>query len=199
VKKGRGIHGARIAAIVTGAILTMGGIAGAQTTAPAVAPLTVGEWSVTPLVGTAFSGDVDSPTVVFGAAAGYNWSPRVSLEGEFNLLPSSENSGFVEVDTRVWNLTGNILYHFSGRDWVPYGAFGLGFGHGSADVKSTTVNSLINTSSTEFVVNFGGGVERAIRDGIRFRGDLRYFFGGDLVADYWRLGLGVSFDVGRGR
>jgi opacity protein-like surface antigen len=155
------------------------------------------EWSVTPLIGTAFSGDVDSPTVVFGVGAGYRWTPRVSLEAEFNVLPSSEASGVVEVDTKIWNLTGNILYHFTQRPWTPYGAFGLGIGHGSADVKTNDpLFRLADTSSTELIVNFGGGVERAIRDGIRFRGDLRYFVGGDLVADYWRLSAGVSFDVG---
>jgi len=149
------------------------------------------------MIGTAFSGDVDSPTVVLGVAGGYRWTPRVTLEGEFNLLPSSEASGLLEVDTTIWNLTGNLLYHFAQRPWRPYGAFGIGLGHGSADLNSSNpaLANLANTSSTEFVVNFGGGVERSIRDGIRFRGDLRYFFGGDLVADYWRLGLGVSFDV----
>jgi len=45
------------------------------------------------------------------------------------------------------------------------------------------------------VVNFGGGVERRINDRIGFRGDLRYFFGGDLVPDYWRLGAGLTFAV----
>jgi opacity protein-like surface antigen len=183
------------------ALLATAHSAAAQTrsTTPAPDP-DPGQWSVTPMIGTAFSGDVDSPTVVLGVAGGYRWSPRVTLEGEFNLLPSSEANGLVEVDTRIWNLTGNILYHFAERPWRPYGAFGLGLGHGSADVNSNDpVLRLASTSSTEFVVNFGGGVERNIRDGIRFRGDLRYFFGGDLVADYWRLGLGVSFDVLRGR
>jgi len=116
------------------------------------------------------------------------------------VLPSSESSGLVELNTNMWNLTGNLLYHFSERPFVPYGAIGLGFGHGSADVNvnDPLLNS-VSSSSTEFVFNFGGGVERAIHDRIRFRGDLRYFFGGDLVADYWRLGLGLSFDVGHPR
>ena len=46
-------------------------------------------------------------------------------------------------------------------------------------------------------MNQGGGVERAIRENLRFRGDMRYFFGGDLVPDYWRLSAGLQFGLGR--
>jgi opacity protein-like surface antigen len=187
------------AAIIVAALLALPQSARAQARPPATTPaLEAGQWTVTPVIGTAFSGDVDSPTFLFGVAGGYNWSPRISLEAEFNMLPSSEQSGLLEIDTRVWNLTGNVLYHFSEdrRAWVPYGAVGLGYGHGSADinVNDPLLNS-VSSSSNAFVFSFGGGVERGLTDGIRFRGDLRYFFGGDLVADYWRLGLGVSFDV----
>ena len=47
------------------------------------------------------------------------------------------------------------------------------------------------------MVNFGGGVEKPIRDNIHFRGDLRYFFGGDLVPDYWRFSVGLRFVIGK--
>jgi hypothetical protein len=40
------------------------------------------------------------------------------------------------------------------------------------------------------------GFERAITEKIHFRGDLRYFFGGDLVPDYWRLRAGLRFGLG---
>jgi len=197
----RGASRAFAAAAIAVALFGLPQSARAQVRPPATTPpLETGRFTVTPLVGTAFSGDVDSPTILFGVAGGYNWSPRVSLEAEFNLLPSSEQSGVLELDTRIWNLTGNLLYRFSEnrRAWVPFGAVGLGLGHGSADinVNDPLLNS-ISSSSNAFVFNFGGGVERALTDTIRFRGDLRYFFGGDLVADYWRLGLGVSFDVPR--
>jgi opacity protein-like surface antigen len=150
---------------------------------------------VTPFVGIGFSGDLDSATGALGAAAGYVWSDRLTVEGEFNVLPSSEANGVVEVSTHVWSLTGNALYHFSGRKFVPYGVVGIGFGHGSTDLDGLGLTG-VDTSSTEFVLNFGGGVERRLTDRLGFRGDLRYFFGGDLVPDYWRLGAGITIDLG---
>jgi opacity protein-like surface antigen len=185
-------------ALIAAALFAIPHSASAQGTAPAAGQLQPGQWTVTPVIGTAFSGDVDSPTVVLGVAGGYNWTPKISFEGEFNVLPSSEQSGVIELDTRVWNLTGNMLYRFSGANFIPYGAIGIGVGHGSASLNNTTdplLNSVSN-SSNALVVNFGGGVERSITDAIKVRGDLRYFFGGDLVADYWRFGIGVSFNVG---
>jgi opacity protein-like surface antigen len=111
-------------------------------------------------------------------------------------LPSSENGGLVEVDSQAWSLTGNLLYHFAPRPFRPYGAIGIGFGHSSAETPSGTFVNGVSVSSNEFVVDFGGGIERSIRENILFRGDLRYFFGGDLVPDYWRLSAGLTFAVG---
>jgi opacity protein-like surface antigen len=130
---------------------------------------------------------------VVGVAGGYNWNSRVSIEGEFTLLPSSENSGLVEVDSTVWTLTGNLLYHFTRRAFTPYGVVGVGFGHAGVDVDSPFLPLNFDTSSNEFVVNLGGGIERQFSDRLRFRGDLRYFFAGDLVPDYWRVSAGVTF------
>ena len=157
-----------------------------------------GHWTVTPFVGVGFSGDLDSGTGAVGVAGGYIWNARVGLEGEFNFLPSSETNGIVELDSDSWTLTGNILYHFAGRSWVPYGVFGLGLGHGSVDVKSNDpLLADLDTSSDEFVVNFGRGIERRIHRRFAFRGDLRYFFGGDFVPDYWRASTGLTFDLGQ--
>lgn len=192
-----------VAPIVIACCLCLVNAAAAQTTSsprPAPAPSTTtidpGHWTVTPFIGFGFSGDVDSATGAFGAAAGYVWNGRLSFEGEFNALPSSESNGLAEVDTSAWSVTGNALYHFSGRRVSPYGVIGIGLGHGSADVDDSAVPSAA-TSSTEFVVNFGGGVERKLANRFGVRGDLRYFFGGDLVPDYWRLSGGLMVDLGR--
>ncbi len=163
-----------------------------------------GQYTVTPFVGYAFSGDLDGGTGAVGVAAGYIWSNRISFEGEFNWLPSSENSGIVEVDSNVWHLTGNMLYRFSGREnWVPYAAVGLGVGHAGVDVDvnedgfDDPLLDTFDSSSNALTVNFGGGVERTISERMAFRGDLRYFFGSDLVPDFWRLSAGLSFGFSR--
>jgi len=183
-------------AIIAAFALAIGHPAAAQQPA---GTSTTGQWSVTPFAAVGFSGDLDSATKAFGADADYAWTDRVSLEAELNVLPTSEASGVFEFDTHVWTLTGNILYHFAERPFVPYGVFGIGYGHAGADLSSARELQLGNiaTSSNNFIVNFGAGVERALTDAVRLRGDLRYFFGGDLVPDYWRLGAGVSFDVWR--
>ena len=156
-----------------------------------------GNWTVTPFVGLGFSGNLDGGTGALGAAAGYVWNERVSLEGELSVLPSSEANGLIEVGTHSWTLTANALYHFSGRTWVPYGVFGIGLGHGGADLSDTGIagTSTLNASSTGLVANLGGGVERRITNRMGFRGDLRYQFGGDFVPNYWRLGAGLTFGL----
>ncbi len=158
--------------------------------------ITPGHWTVTPFVGFGFSGDLDSGTGLFGVAGGYVFNPRWSFEGEFTMLPSPENSGLVEVDTTVFTFAANALYHFSGRDWVPYAVGGIGFGHANADVSDDNPlidDDLFDETSNEFIANFGAGVERLIGNNVGFRGDVRYFFGGDLVPDYWRVSAGITF------
>jgi opacity protein-like surface antigen len=165
---------------------------------PATTQAPLGSWSVTPFAGFGFSGDLDSATGALGVAGGRDWNSKVSLEGEFNLLPSSENGGLVEVSSNAWSLTGNLLYHFAPRTFRPYAVVGMGFGHATVDADEAGQDSnAFDETSSEFVVNLGGGVERAIRENLRFRGDMRYFFGGDLVPDYWRLSAGLQFGLGR--
>jgi opacity protein-like surface antigen len=167
---------------------------GAATAQSTDGPLVPGEITVTPFIGFGFSGDLDSATGALGVAGGYNYNSRISIEGEFNLLPSPENNGAVEVDSTVWSLTGNMLYHFAKKNqFTPYAVVGIGFGHASVDVDGTILQGILDASSTQFVANIGGGVERQFSDRLRFRGDLRYLFGGDTVPDYWRLSAGVSF------
>lgn len=174
------------------------GIAAAQAPGQTTTTISPGHWTATPFVGVAFSGDLDSGTGALGVAGGYVWDPRVSFEAEVSFLPSGENGGVVEVDSNVWNLTGNVLYHFAGRNWVPYGVAGIGVGHSSVDIDSTDpIFDDLETSSTAFIANIGGGVERAFGSNTAFRGDFRYMFGGDLVPDYWRLSAGVTFGFTR--
>lgn len=116
------VAGLALAAVLA---ITSPALAQSPQTAPAPAPAgEPGQWTVTPFVGFAFSGDLDGGTGALGVAGGYIWSDRIAFEGE------------------------------------------------------------------------GGGVERTLTDSVAFRGDLRYFFGADLVPDFWRLSAGLSFGFG---
>jgi opacity protein-like surface antigen len=180
-----------IASLIAVSSLLASGVASAQSSTDG--PIVPGEWTVTPFIGFGFSGDLDSATGALGVAGGYNYNSKVSIEGEFNLLPSPENNGVIEVSSTVWSLTGNLLYHFDKKNnFTPYAVVGVGFGHASVDVSGTILPVGFEASSTQFVANIGGGVERQFSDRLKFRGDLRYLFGGDTVPDYWRLSAGVT-------
>jgi opacity protein-like surface antigen len=153
-----------------------------------------GTWTITPSIGVGFSGDLDSGTAVYGVAAGYTYTPRLSFEGNFSYL-QPEVSGPREYDAKSWALFADALYHFAGRRYVPYVAAGLGLGYASVDSDEVVGGGSFDDSSTRLVFNFGGGVERQIREKIALRGDLRYLFGGNLVPDYWRASVGVSFQL----
>ena len=183
------------------AALMLSGPAYAQAQTPAVGagPLTAEQWTVTPWATLAFGGDLEDGGAGFGAALGYNWNSRLALEADFSLLPSIEQGVLLNVDSTVWNLTANLVYHFAEQNWVPYVAGGLGVGRGSTDLDAADpiLDALdLDESSTEMVFDFGGGVKRRLNDRTSFRGDLRYFTGDELVSDFMRLYVGVTFDVG---
>lgn len=72
------------------------------------------------------------------------WNDKVSPEGKFSMLPSSENSDLVEVDSRVWSLTTNLLYHVASRSsFVPEGMAGIGFGHRSVDIDDPVLGNVM--------------------------------------------------------
>ncbi len=157
-----------------------------------------GHWTVVPsfIIGT--GGDLDSTGGGFGVSAGYAWDPHLAWEGSLNVLPSVDQGALLTVNSSVWTLTGNLLYYFAGdRPFSPYVAGGLGVGHGSADIPANLAGLGLNDSSTNFIVDLGGGLSKTVTDRISVRADLRYFIGSDLVPDHWRIGLGVGFDVGR--
>jgi opacity protein-like surface antigen len=175
--------------------------ANAQTaTTTAAEPIEPGIWTLTPSAAMAFGGDLEDGGLGLGLAAGYNFTPRVAFEAAFNIHPSVEQGLLLNVDTTVWNLTGNVLYHFAERPWMPYGAIGFGIGRADTDLDEADpalVALGLDESSTELIMNFGGGVKRRFNERASFRGDIRYFTGDDLVADFFRIYAGVSFDLNR--
>jgi opacity protein-like surface antigen len=157
-----------------------------------------GRWTVTPSIIIGTGGDLDSTGAGFELAAGYAWGPHFAWEGMFNVLPSVDQGALLTVNSNIWNVTGNVLYYFTGdRPFSPYLAGGIGFGHGSATIPSSLQAQGLSDSSTNFIVDLGGGLSKTLTDRLSVRGDLRYFIGSDLVPDYWRLGFGVGLDIGR--
>jgi opacity protein-like surface antigen len=94
-----------------------------------------------------------------------------------------------EVESTVWSLSGNVLYHFLARDVTPYVALGLGTL--GADTDAEDVFGLEDDTTTELSWNWGGGLNTAVSNRFGFRADLRYFTGDDLAPDHWRLFGGV--------
>jgi opacity protein-like surface antigen len=176
----------------------------AQAIRPATSPgpLETAHWSITPFLPVSFAGDLDGGTAGIGVDAGYNWNSRVSFEGEFLTLPSANEGVLVNVDASTWNMTGNVLYHFAQtteHQLIPFGVIGLGVGHGWTDLSASDPQLValgLSDSSTNFVMNFGGGVKHRLNDRASLRGDLRYYTGSDLVPDFLRASIGVGFDLG---
>ena len=63
-------------------------------------------------------------------------------------------------------------------------------------VKRTDAALIAFSPATSHTPAIMACVERRIADRLAFRGDLRYFFGSNLVPDYWRLGAGLTIDLG---
>lgn len=169
----------------------------AQTpTTPAGAPLEVDRWTVTPFLGAGFSGDLENSPLNLGAALAYNWNSRIALEGQFAFMSAQQGQLF-EFDTNVWTLDANVLYHFTEERWIPYVALGLGMMRATADIGDVPVVGDLDDSSTDLALNFGGGVKTQIADRVKLRGDLRYYNGGDLAPDFWRITGGLTFTLSR--
>ena len=166
------------------------------TTQPAGEPLEVMRWTVTPFIGAGFSGDLENSPVNLGAALAYNWSSRIAFEGQFAYM-NAEQGQLFEFETNVWTLDANVLYHFAEEQWIPYLALGIGMMRASTDIEDLPVVGDVDDASTELAINFGGGVKRQLTDRVRLRGDLRYFNGGDLAPDFWRVTAGLTFALGR--
>lgn len=162
------------------------------------APNPAGHWTVTPSILLGTGGNLDSTGAGVGLSAGYAWDPHLAWEAAFTSLPSVDQGALLTVNSNLWTATGNLLYFFTGEHaYSPYVAGGIGFGHGSADIPTNLQGLGLNDSSTNFLVDLGGGLSRQLSDRLNVRGDLRYFIGGDLVPDFWRASIGIGIDVGR--
>jgi opacity protein-like surface antigen len=153
-----------------------------------------GIWTVTPMLGFAFGGNLENSPLNLGIATAYNWTPRVSFEGELHYTRSATQGVVAPFDAGVTTGGINALYHFAAEDWAPYATIGLGFGHANTDFQP---GFEVDANNTTLMVNFGGGVKTRIGDRTNFRAGLRYYNGNDLVPSFWRPYVGLTFLLGR--
>lgn len=163
-------------------------------TAPDRLPPEPEAFSLTPFIGLGFSGNLENAPAAFGVALGYGLAPRLTVEGDLSFAPGGEQGVITQFDTRVWSLSGNVLYHFvpEAQDFTPYVAGGLGLLSGNADIEAVTP-VVDDDTSTVLAWNFGGGVKTAMNENWGLRADLRFFNGDDFAPDHWRLYGGVIF------
>jgi OmpA-OmpF porin, OOP family len=159
-----------------------------------------GTFDVTPFLGfgLGFGDDVLDPlnpadpssSFLLGVAVGYNFTTNLSLEGELGLIPDIVGDTDA-VDIGITTFSANGVYHFDTQSKiVPYATLGLGLGHVGLELLD------VDESSTEFLVNLGGGVKYPVTDRLQVRGDLRYFSINDENPNFWRVYGGVTFGFG---
>jgi opacity protein-like surface antigen len=154
-------------------------------------------FSLTPFVGAGFAGDYEDAPAGFGLALGYGANERISLEGELGFEPSGTQGEFLQVDTNVWTLSGNVLYHFAQPQFTPYVTLGLGVVGSDPDFGDDLLPE-DEDSTTAFAFNWGGGIKSALNDRVGIRADIRYFNADDLAPDHWRFYGGVMIrNIGR--
>lgn len=154
-----------------------------------------GTWRVTPFLSFTFAARTTPDSCCtgsglgLGAAAGYDLTDRISVEGElgyvFDLIGDSPS------DWSSLNAGANVLYHvpLDYNGVTPYGLFGIGM------TRTHRLIDDVEETSTEFGFNLGGGVKAPITDALSARGDLRFFKGNDIALDGWRLYGGITWRV----
>jgi opacity protein-like surface antigen len=153
-------------------------------------------FTITPFVGLGFAGDFENSPTAFGLAAGYGINERISVEGDLYFAPDGEQGELIEFGTSIWALSANVLYNFTGEDFTPYVAGGLGMLSADADAEDLGLTD--DDTSTEFAWNWGGGIKSALSDRFGVRADLRFFNGDELAPDHWRLYGGLTIrNIGR--
>jgi OmpA-OmpF porin, OOP family len=155
-------------------------------------------FEITPFIGFGL-GFGESPALsdgafMLGVAGAYNFTTQLAVEGELGIIPDIAGETNT-ADISVQTFSANGVYHFDTRTAiVPYATFGLGFGR--MHVELVEIRDPPLETSSEFAVNFGGGVKYPINDRLAVRGDLRYFNINDENPNFWRIYGGATFRLG---
>lgn len=153
-----------------------------------------GAWTMTPQLGFGFGGNLENSPLSLGIGAAYNWTPRVSFEGELGHTRSARQGVLNPVNGSITTGSVNALYHFATANTAPYATVGLGFGHLNTDTSALT--AINDASRTAMMLNFGGGVKTNPGDRTKLRVGMRYYNGSDLVPSFWRPYAGLTFVMG---
>lgn len=142
---------------------------------------------------------------IFGFEVDFGYSPNF-----FQLTQGSENFPFLDIDSSVTTLMGNLVLGIpiggtTGGGVRPYVTAGVGLIR--ANIEFTELFDNLSTNETGF--NLGGGVHVFFSDNVGLRGDVRYFRGleqrdedesgvdfGLEDFDFWRGSLGITFRFG---
>lgn len=175
-------------AIVITALLLTPSLALAQ-------PSSESRWTVTPFIGVIFGGDTADTDVSLGAAAAYNLTPRLSLEGEAAYSSEGTDDDHVDAEASLWTFSGNVVFHFTGHDrLLPYATAGFGMMRSAFEVEVGIDE--FEEAFNEALFNLGGGLKVHVTRRAHLRGDLRYINGGDVDDNFWRAYGGLTVMLG---
>ena len=127
-----------------------------------------------------------------GAKLGYNITGNWGLESSFSYVKMKPKNSQVGEDGELYNLNGNILYHFLPENrLVPFFALGGGW---------SRTTHLFGKEINDATLNFGPGIQYSISDAVALRLDFRniYSYTGDSTT-YWsnyEYTAGLSFQFG---
>jgi opacity protein-like surface antigen len=153
-----------------------------------------GAWTLSPMLGAGLFADTDNG-VALGLGAAYNWTPRVSFEGELGYTRTS--IGVAQpLNANLTTASVNALYHLSAGNVAPYGTVGIGIGHANRGANPFTDVQLADANRTSAMFNWGGGLKAPVGERVNLRVGVRHFSGHDLVPNYWRPYVGLTFNLG---
>jgi opacity protein-like surface antigen len=153
-----------------------------------------GAWTLSPMLGAGLSQDADNG-LALGLGAAYNWTPRVSFEGELGYTRTT--IGVAQpLNANLTTASVNALYHFSAGNVAPYGTIGIGFGHANRGADPFADMQLTDANRTSAMFNWGGGLKTPVGERVNLRVGVRHFSGHDLVPNYWRPYVGLTFNLG---
>ncbi len=150
-------------------------------------------WIVTPFLGIAFGGKLETAPATGGVSIAYG-GRTLGFDGEIARM-KGEQGRPERFETTVWTFGLNVTYDFdTERAFSPYGLAGIVFQRASADFSELVTIPEIESTDTATSWNVGAGIRTSLTERAGIRIDLRYISGrGDLAPDFVRLYAGFMW------